>query len=125
MAKGDLKIFINFFMVQPFQGKENDSDQVADLQEDQDLNYVEGEQDNSGRVDEKDADGGDLFRDIEIEDLEAEKLIVSGTMNEVEKLTCTDANPPLSKTHYQCDHKKSQDATKLDSFQDSYEEITI
>ena len=77
-----------FFMVQPFQGKENDSDQVADLQKDQDLNYVEGEQDNSGRVDEKDADGGDLFRDIEIEDLEAEKGNVSGTMNEVEKLTC-------------------------------------
>jgi len=67
-----------FFIVQPFQGKENDSDQVADLQKDQDLKYVEGEQDNSGRVDEKDADGGDVFLDIEIEDLEAEKGYVSG-----------------------------------------------
>ena len=114
-----------FFIVQPFQGKENDYDQVTGLQKDQDLNYVEGEQDNSGGVDEKDADRGDLFRDIEIEDLEAEKGNVSGTMNELEKLTCTDANSPLSRMHYQCDHKKSQDATKLDSFQDSYEEIII
>ena len=114
-----------FFAVQPFQCKENNYDQVTDLQKDQDLNDVEGEQDNSGGVDEKDADVGDLFKDIEIEDLEAEKGNVSGTMTEVEKLTCTDANSPLSKMHYQCDHKKSQYATKLDSCLDSYEEIII
>jgi hypothetical protein len=77
---------------------------------------VEREEDNSGGIDAKDLEGGDPFRDIEIEDLEAEKENVNGTMNEVEKLTCTDAISPLSKIHYQYDHKKSQD---------SYEEIII
>ena len=114
-----------FFMVQLYEGKENNYGQVTDLHKDQDLNDVEREQDNSGGIDEKDLEGGDPFRDIEIEDLEAEKENVNGTMNEVEKLTCTDAISPLSKIHYQRDRKKSQDASKLDSFLDSYEEIII
>lgn len=66
----------------------------------------------------------DVFRDIEIEDLEAEKENVGGNGTDVEKIL-RDNSPLMSKIHYRGEHEKLQDTSKVDPCLETYEEIII
>lgn len=105
-----------FFIVQPLDDKETDQDRVVALMKSQDVNK-EGEYSDYEDI-------TDVFRDIEIEDLEAEKENVGGNGTDVEKFL-RDNSPLISKIHYRGDHKKLQDTSKLDSCLEPYEEIII
>lgn len=106
-----------FFIVQSLDDKETDQDRVIALMKNQDLKREGGSSDYDNIT--------DMFRDIEIEDLEAEKENVGGNNGtDVEKFL-RDNNPLLSKIHYRGDHKKLQDTSNVDSCLETYEEIII
>lgn len=106
-----------FFIVQSLDDKETDQDRVIALMKNQDLKRDGGSSDYD--------DITDMFRDIEIEDLEAEKENVGGNNGtDVEKFL-RDNNPLMSKIHYRGDHKKLQDTSNVDSCLETYEEIII
>lgn len=102
-----------FFIVQPLDEKESEQDRVIALMKNQDL---------TGSSDYEDIT--DVFRDIEIEDLEAEKENAGGNVIDVEKFL-RDNGPLISKIHYKGDHKKLQDTSKTESCLETYEEIII
>jgi len=101
-----------FFIVQPLDDIETEQDRVIALMKNQDQGSSDYE------------DITDVFRDIEIEDLEAEKENVGGNVTDVEKFL-RDNRPLMSKIHYGGDHKKLQDSSKVDSCLETYEEIII
>ncbi|KAG0581249.1 hypothetical protein M758_4G240500 [Ceratodon purpureus] len=106
------------FIVQPFEDKEKDQDRVIDLMKNQDMNHGNNlDEDSSNDTDCEDTK--DIYRDIEIEDLEAEKENVGENMSEVDNFL-KDNSSLMSKIQLK-GHKKLQDATKVDS----YEEIII
>lgn len=107
------------FVVQPLEDKEKDQDRVIDLMKQQDLNHV-NDLDEDFRNNPDCEDRKDVYRDIEIEDLEAEKENVGENMSEAEYFL-KDNSSLLSKVQLKGGHKKLQDATKVDS----YEEIII
>jgi len=93
-----------FFIVQSLEDKETEQDRVVALMDSSDYEDIT-----------------DVFRDIEIEDLEAEKENVVGGNNvatEVEKLFVRDSNNSSQK-------KKLQETSKVDSCLEAYEEIII
>ena len=108
------------FIVQTLEDKEKVQDRVIDLMKTQDQNHVNNSDENSrnniGCEDRK----LDVYRDIEIEDLEAEKENVGENMFEVENYLKENSSL-MSKIQLKGGQKKLQDATKIDS----YEEIII
>lgn len=107
------------FIVQPLEGKEKDQDRVIDLMKNRDLNHVNNSDEDSWNGTDCE-ERKDVYRDIEIEDLEAEKENVGENMCEVENFL-KDNSSSMSKNQLRGGHKKLQDATKVDS----YEEIII
>lgn len=105
-----------FFIVQPLDDKETDQDRV--------IAFVKNQDENRDGDSSDYEDITDVFRDIEIEDLEAEKENVGGNnIADVEKVFSRDnSSPLLSKIHY----KNPQDTSKLDScLVETFEEIII
>lgn len=101
-----------FFIVQPLDDQQSEQDGVIALMKNKDLGSRDYEY------------VTDVFRDIEIEDLEAEKENVGRNGTDVEKVL-SDNSPLMSKIHYRVDHKRLQDTSKVDPCLETYEEIII